>query len=78
MKKMQTHRRYRRPRCLKGQRHRWIMGKASAATDSGQLTSADGQRAGHLMGTCRKCHKVRRFHPYAAKRRVFGRFQRAA
>lgn len=74
MQKTSTHRRYRRPKCLKGQRHRWIMGSAMAATDSGHLTSGDGQLSGHLTGVCRKCHKVRRFHPFAAKSRVFGQF----
>ncbi len=71
---IQKTRRTRRPRCLKGQRHRWLMGKALAVSDSGQLTSATGKRGAHLTGVCRKCHKVRHFHPHAAKRRVFGQF----
>lgn len=63
---------YRRPRCLKGQRHRWIMGKALKASDNGALTSGT-KRANHLTGTCRYCHKTKTFHPYAAtSRRAFG------
>lgn len=72
MRNTSTHRRYRRPRCLKGQRHRWLFGSALKATDSGHLTSGTGTKGAHLTAACRKCHKVRHFHPYAAKRRVFG------
>ena len=61
-----------RPRCLKGQRHRWIMGSALKASDSGYLVSSNG-KANHLRGECRKCHKIRHFHPFAANsRRTFG------
>lgn len=59
--------RRRRPRCLKGERHRWILGSALVVASTGQLMSSDG-RGGHLRGRCRKCGKRRMFHPYRAKR----------
>ena len=60
-----------KPRCLNGQRHRWIMGSALKASEGGTL---GGERArSHLRGECRHCHKVRNFHPYAAtSQRVMG------
>ena len=60
-----------RIRCLKGQRHRWLLGSASRASDAGTL---GGERPrSHLRGECRYCHKVRNFHPYAAKgKRMLG------
>lgn len=62
-----------RPRCLKGQRHRWILGKALKASEGGALASDSPRRSDHLRGQCRKCDKVRNFHPYAAQsRRAFG------
>lgn len=73
-KKQAKTRRYKRPRCLKGQRHRWIMGKALAATDYGTLTSGKGQPS-HLRGECKKCHKVKTFHPFAGRgQRLFGQY----
>ncbi len=80
MRKNQTEatkkRRSPRPRCLKGQRHRWIMGAALRASDGGHLASDNdgkGGRPNHLRGQCRKCGKVRHFHPFAAQsRRTFG------
>ncbi len=44
------------------------MGSALTASESGSLTSGGDNRTGHLTGECRKCHKVRRFHPFAAKK----------
>lgn len=58
----QTVRRYRRPRCLTGQRHTWTLGAATTASPSGQLM---GQGQSHLRGVCGNCHKVRCFHPHA-------------
>lgn len=57
-------RRYRKPRCLKGQRHAWQLGAAQFADDDGTLRSYPTRA--HLKGTCRKCHKARAFHPHAA------------
>ncbi len=69
-----TQRRTRRPRCLKGQRHRWIMGAALKASDSGVLGGGGGRnRANHLRGECRYCHEVRRFHTFGSNsRHAFG------
>ena len=60
-----------RIRCIKGQRHRWLLGNAFRASEAGTL---GGERArSHLRGVCRHCHKVRNFHPFAARsRQEFG------
>lgn len=57
--------RYRRPMCLTGQKHCWLMGAALMDNGSGHLTSANGSQD-HLKGACRKCGKRRMFHPHAA------------
>ena len=49
---------------MKGQRHVWLLGAALFADDDGNLLSLPTRA--HLKGTCRKCHKARAFHPYAA------------
>ncbi len=73
MEETKKKRRSPRPRCISGQRHRWIMGAALRASDGGQLASNNKRRSDHLRGQCRHCHKVRNFHPYAAQsRRAFG------
>ncbi len=54
-------RRYRKPRCLTGQRHRWALGAAQFADEDGTLRSYPTRA--HLKGTCRKCYKARAFHP---------------
>jgi hypothetical protein len=61
----QTVRRYRRPRCIKGQRHVWALGAATAVSPTGQLVGPM-----HLRGVCGKCRKVKTFHPHARIRRV--------
>lgn len=61
----QTVRRFRRPRCLKGQRHVWVLGAATIASPTGQLSGPGGA---HLRGTCDNCRKARTFHPNAAIR----------
>ena len=60
-----TVRRFRRPRCIKGRRHVWVLGAATFASPSGQLF---GQRRAHLRGHCRTCGKGKAFHPAAAIR----------
>lgn len=64
----QTVRRFRKPRCHKGQRHVWVLGPATAASPAGQLF---GARRSHLKGQCRRCHKGRAFHPAAALQPAF-------
>lgn len=59
-------RRYRKPRCRKGQRHIWTLGAALLADGSGQLSSIP--KRAHLRGQCKRCHKQRVFHPYSSKR----------
>lgn len=58
-------RRYRKPRCLTGQRHFWTLGAAQFADDDGTLRSSPTRA--HLKGTCKKCFKARVFHPHAAR-----------
>lgn len=58
-------RRYKRIRCLTGQRHRWMLGEAQFADDDGTLRSYPTRA--HLKGTCQKCHKARAFHPNAKR-----------
>lgn len=56
-------RRYRKPRCRKGERHAWRLGAAQFADDDGTLRSYPTRA--HLKGTCRRCYKARAFHPNA-------------
>ena len=63
VKVAKTARRYRRPRCLKGHKHSWVLGSATFASPAGQLF---GVWRAHLRGQCRTCGKAKRFHPSAA------------
>lgn len=63
----QTVRQFKRSRCLKDQRHLWVLGAATFASPSGQLGSL---RRVHLKGECRRCREVRAFHPQTAIRPV--------
>lgn len=61
-------RRFRRPRCLKGRKHVWVLGAATFASPGGQLF---GLRRSHLKGQCRRCGKGKAFHPSAAIQPAF-------